>query len=65
MNQVSAASLSGEDLDVLGISDLLAGVDVDQHGHFVSSIFDSASTGSSSANLSAHRSLRFSFVMRL
>ena len=32
-NHVSAASGGGEDLDVLGVANLFAGVDVDKDGH--------------------------------
>ena len=54
-----------EDLEVVAVSNLLARIHVDQHGHFEPWIFDLASVGSSSASLSAHRSLRFSFAVRL
>ena len=66
-NQVSAASGIRKDLEVIGVSDLLARIHVDQHGHFNSSpkMLGLSFAGSlSSRSLSAHRAFRFSFAAR-
>lgn len=67
VNQVATASAFAKNPEVIGVSDLLARIHVDQHGHFESSwimLGLSFAGSSSSRSLSAHRALRFSFAVR-